>query len=160
MENFINQIFSIGMDQGFLPEEVQSLINIVDPQHIYEILNKYGVSMLGILVVIAQSNLQVGFSKEPTVADGNCFLTGLQNQILENWAVRPHLSQEHVIELNMDIKHLRKLWCNTGRGYFAGKWGASKTGRGECLMKNGMLIGTSSLLIESMMAPIWLATCL
>ena len=84
MANFRNQIFRIGMEQGFLPEEIQSLINTVDPQYVYEVLNKYGVSMLGILVVIAESDLQIGFSLEPTLADGNCFITGLQNQIIEN----------------------------------------------------------------------------
>ena len=79
MDNFQKQIFSIGMEQGFQREEVQSLINTVDPQYIYEVLNKYGVSMLGILIVIAESNLQVGFSVEPTLGDGNCFMSTLVN---------------------------------------------------------------------------------
>ena len=113
-------LFGIGQELGFSPEEIQSVVNTLDSEQIYEVLDRYGVPMLGILIIIAQNDLQVWFSHEPTLGDGNCFMTALRNQIIENWALRPFLSQEHIRELNRDIKQLRKLWCQTGKGYFAG----------------------------------------
>ena len=51
--------------------------------------------------------------------DANCFMTGLQNQIVENWAVRPFLSKKDIVELNM------------GKGYFARKWVSKQNWKGD-----------------------------
>ena len=43
---------------------------------------------------------------------------------MENKFIR--LTYEHIQELNKDVQHLRNLWCQTGKGYFAGKWGSKQ----------------------------------
>ena len=129
MDPFKIQLLSIGAQFGFNSCEVQSVLNTFDPNRITYILNTYGNDMLGILIVMAENQLEVDFAKEPTVADGNCFMAALRNQTVENMAL--NLSDEHIRELNMDIQHLRKLWCQTGKGYFAGKWGSKENWKGN-----------------------------
>ena len=129
MDHFKVQLLSIGAQMGFNSWEVQSVQNTFDPNYISHILNKYGNDMFGILIVMAENQLEVDFSKETTSADGNCFMTALQNQAVENISL--NLTNEQIRELNMDILHLRKLWCQTGKGYFAGKWGSKQNWKGE-----------------------------
>ena len=129
MDHLKLQLLSLGAGLGFNSWEVQAVLNTFDPRRIIYVLNTYGSNMLGILVVMAENELNVDFAKEVTSSDGNCFMTALRNQSVENWSL--NLTAEHIRELNMDIQHLRKLWCQTGKGYFAGKWGSKENWKGE-----------------------------
>ena len=117
--------------QGIDLERVNAIVNTYNQNEIYDILEKYGYSMLGVLIVIAENSLPIDFAKEVTPPDGNCYLHALQNQTKENQLVIPNLTLEHLHELNMDKKQLRKLWCQTGKGYFAGKWGSQINVKGN-----------------------------
>ena len=94
MDQFENQVFRLGVELGFTLAEIESVINTLNSYQIQEILERYGLPMLGILIVITQSDLPVWFSVEITFGDGNCFLAALKNQIIENLVVRPFLLKD------------------------------------------------------------------
>ena len=131
MDYFKQQLFCIAAGFGFTQNEAQAVSNSFDSQWIIHILERYGYSMLGILIVMAENDLDIDFSREVTLSDGNCYMHSLQNQTIENMSIRPHLTSGQIKELNMDIKQLRKLWCQTGKGYFAGKWGSKQNWKGN-----------------------------
>ena len=87
--------------------------------------------MLGILVVMAENSLLIDFAMQVTPSDGNCLMHGLQNQTIENRSVIPHLTHDQIAELQMDKRQLRNLWCQTGKDYFAGKWGSKVNYKGN-----------------------------
>ena len=119
---FLLQLYRLAAAQQIKPIQVTSVVEKYGCRRIQHVLETYGYSMLGVLVVKAEKDLPIYFAKEVTPADRNCYLHALQNQTVENMSVIPHLTYEQVQELNMDKKQLRNLWCKTGEGYFAGKW--------------------------------------
>jgi hypothetical protein len=38
---------------------------------------------------------------------------------------------DQIAELHMDLQQLRNLWCQTGKGSFAGKWGSHVNYKGN-----------------------------
>ena len=120
---------------GINPVRVDAVLNTFSNSYIHNILNRYGANMIGILIVMAEKQLPIDFSVQVTLADGNCYMHGLENQTFENTAVKPHLTREQVMELRRDKKQLRKIWCQSGKGYFAGKWGSKVNYKGDMLDK-------------------------
>ena len=94
MDHFKQQLFSIAAEIGFTHNEAQAVLNTFDPQWIIHILEQYGYSMLGSLIVMAENDLPIDFSREVTLSDGNCYMHSLQNQTVENMSIRPHLTSE------------------------------------------------------------------
>ena len=117
--------------QQINPQRLNAVVNAYSYEDIFTILDKYGQSMLGILVVMAEYSLPIDFAKQVTPSDGNCFMLGLQNQTIENMSVIPKLTQDQIVELNMDKQQLRNLWCQKGKDYFAGKWGSKVNYKGN-----------------------------
>ena len=127
MDNLRNIASMLGID----PIRVNALPNSYSKSYVDFILNKYGIAMLGILIVMAEKQLPIDFATEVTQPDGNCYMHALKNQTIENKAVIPHLTHEQIEELNMDKVPLRRLWCETGKGYFAGKWESKVNIKGQ-----------------------------
>ena len=127
MDNLRNIASMLGID----PLRVNALPNLYSKSYVDLILNKYGIAMLGILIVSAEKQLPIDFATEVTQPDGNCYMHALKNQTIENKAVIPHLTHKQVEELHMDKGPLRRLWCETGKGYFAGKWESKVNIKGQ-----------------------------
>ena len=88
--------------QQIIPQRLNAVVNAYSYEDIFTILDKYGQSMLGILVVMAEYSLPIDFAKQVTPSDGNCFMHGLQNQTIENRSVLPHLTHDQIVEFHMD----------------------------------------------------------
>ena len=128
---FKKQLEILATQQGINSERVDAVVNTYTNNQIQNILEKYGYSMIGILIVMAENALPIDFAKQVTPPDGNCYMHALENQTIENRSVVPHLAHEHLEELHKDKKQLRKLWCQTGKGYYAGKWGSKVNFKGN-----------------------------
>ena len=121
---YYTHLCQIATQFGINSNKLNAVVAKYDYNYIFYVLEIYGYSMLKVLVVMAEKDLPIDFANKPTPPDGNCYLHALENQTFENISVIPHLSHDLVQELKMDKKQLRKLWCKTGEGYFAGKWGS------------------------------------
>ena len=103
MDHFKQQLLSVAAQFGFTHNEAQAVLNTFDSQWIIHILDRYGYSMLGILIVMAENDLAIDFSREVTLSDGNCYMHSLKNQTIENMSIRLGL-----------VEATPHKWSNTG----------------------------------------------
>ena len=108
MDNYIfqqqQQLNYLAELQGIELSKVMIVVEKFGYETMFNVLQTYGYSMLGVLVVKAEKDLPIDFAKEVTPADGNCYLHALQNQSFENMSVIPQLTFEHVHELNISLQ--------------------------------------------------------